>query len=356
MDIHPECRDLHQEVNQLIEMTDSWPIEDSGLPKSGLAGQLQKLAEKRAALDSCVAQHPRGYQTQVVVRDFSPGGASLFLPVRAVLWELAPSTGMQRVLEIEAVQDQTISFWGTGAAASDRSIGLSVHEAPNLRFPGPLFRSGALPALPPGAPDPAGLIEIGIPKPPPPIQVATINSMLPPVGTVLSTAPIVTVAPPAPTVRLTADADDSPGSATLRLDGTLEMSAGPVGSATIPFQLTVTVRITPSADMNAATSVCRLAATAPASLTTTAPAPWGSLFAGLAQTLAPLLTDSVIGYLSKILNPAILTAVAGAFGLPALPAGVVVSMRSVAIDSTQVRFFLALGAFGGLFSRLPPFP
>jgi hypothetical protein len=56
----------------------------------------------------------------------------------------------------------------------------------------------------------------------------------------------------------------------------------------------------------------------------------------------------------SVLNPAVLAAVAGAFGLPALPAGVVVSMRRIAIHSTEVRFFPALGAFGGLPSTLSP--
>jgi hypothetical protein len=52
----------------------------------------------------------------------------------------------------------------------------------------------------------------------------------------------------------------------------------------------------------------------------------------------------------------ILTEVAKAFGLAALPARVVVSMRSIVIHPTEVRVFPVLGAFGGLFSRLPSFP
>jgi hypothetical protein len=353
MDVPPECGALSQEVNQLIELTSNWPIENSGLPKSGLGGQLRGLAEKKAALAACVAQHPRGYQTQVVVRDFSTVEATLFLPVRAVRWELAPASGLQHVLEIQAVQDRTISFWGTGAAGADRSIGVSVHDAPNLRFPGPLFRSGALASLPPGAPaDPAGLIEIGIPNSPAPIQVSTINSALPAVGTVLPTNPVVTVAAPAPSVSLSADTEDTPGTATLRLNGMVELPAGPA----VPFQLSVTFRITPSADMNDATTVCMVAATTPASLTTTDTGPMAVFFAQLAQTWIPLWTPMVCGYLNSVLNSAILTAVAGAFGLPALPAGVIVSMRSIAIHSTEIRFLPSLGAFGGLFSRLPPFP
>jgi hypothetical protein len=358
MTVPPECSALNQEVNQLMEVTSDWPIEDSGLPKPGLAVQLHQLAEKKAALAACVAQHPRGYQTQVVVRDFSTGGTTLLKPVRAVRWELAPASGLQHVLEIQAVQDQTISFWGTGAAGPDRSIGVSVHDAPNLLFPGPLFRSGALPALPVGAPEnPAGLIEIGIPNPPPPIQVTTINSMLPAVGAVLSTTPVVTVAAPAPTVSLSADTDDTPGTATLQLSGMVQLPAGPVGSGTIPFQFSVTFTLTSSADMNVPSRVCKVAATTSASLTTTAPEPLASLFALVAQTLAAMLTGRAFDLLQdSVLNPAILTAVAGAFGLSALPAGVVVSMRSIVIDSTEVRFFPALGAFGGLFSKLPPFP
>jgi hypothetical protein len=356
MTVPPECSALDQEVNQLIEVTSDWPIEDSGLLRSGLAVQLHQLADKKAALAACLAQHPLGYQTQVVVRDFSTGETMLFPPVRAVRWELTPASGLQHVLEIQAVQDQTISFWGTGSPGPGRSIGVSVHDAPSPLFPGSLFRSGALPALPPGAPgNPAGLIEIGIPKPPPPIQVTTINSMLPAVGTVLSTTPVVvTVAAPAPTVSLSADTDDAPGTATFQLNGTVEL---PASSGAIPFQFSVTVTLAPSSDMNVPAKVCKVAAPSPPSLTSTAPEPLASLFAVVAQTLGPLLTDRVLGLLQdSVLNPAVLAAVAGTFGLHALPAGVVVSMRGITIHSTEVRFFPALGAFGGLPSTLSPSP
>jgi hypothetical protein len=358
MGVPPQCSALNDEVDQLVAVTSDWPIEDSGMPKPGLAALLRQLAEKQAALAACLAQHHRRYQTQVVVRDFSRGGATLSLPVRGVRWELAPETGRQHVLEIQAVQDQRIWFWGTGDAEPGRSVGVSVHEAPNLLFPGPLFRSGALPALPPGAPqDPAGLVEIGIPNPPPPIQVTAINAMLPAVGAVLSTTPAVTVAAPAPTVTTSAGTDDTPGTATLQLSGTVQVPAGPIGSVMIPFQFSVTFTITPSADMNVVTRVCQVAATAPANLTTTAPEPLGSLFALAAQTLGPMLTARVFEVLQdSVLNPVILTEVAEAFGLAALPAGVVVSMRSIVIHPTEVRLFPVLGAFGGLFSRLPSFP
>jgi hypothetical protein len=356
MTVPPECSALNQEVNQLIEATSNWPIEDSGLPKSGLAMQLHQLAEKKAALDACLAQHPPGYQTEVVVHDFSAGGTTLSPPVRAVRWELAPASGLQHVLETQAVQDQTVSFWGSGAARPGKSIGASVHDAPNLLFPGPLFRSGALPTLPPGAPgNPAGLIEIAIHTPPPPIQVTTINAMLPAVGAVLSTTPfIVAVEPPAPTVSLSAGTDDTPGTAALQLNGTVQL---PGSSGTIPFQFSVTVTLTPSADMNVPTKICKVAAPSPASLTPTATGLLAATFAAVAQTLADLLTDRVVNLLQdSVLNPAILAAVAGAFGLSSLPAGVVVSMRGITIHSTEVRFIPVLGAFGGLPSTLSHFP
>jgi hypothetical protein len=358
MAVPPECSALDKEVNQLIDVISDWPIEDSGFPKPGLAVTLHQLADKKATLAACTAQHPLGYRTQVVVRDFSQGGTRLSLPVRGVRWDLAPTGGLQHVLETQSVQDQMISFWGPGSAGSDRSIGVSIHEAPNILFQGPLFRSGAMPALPPGAPEnPSGLVEIGIPNPPPPIEVTTINSVLPAVGTVLSTSPPVTVAAPAPTVTLSAGTEETSGTATLRLSGTVQVPGGPIGSVTVPFQFSITFTITPSGDMTAATRVCNLTATIPASLTTTAPEPLGSLFALFAQTLTPMLTGKLLDFMQdSVLNPAILTAVAGAFGLTALPAGVVVSMRSIVVLPTEVRCFPALGAFGGLFSRLPPFP
>lgn len=357
--VPPECSDLNDEVDQLVEVISDWPIEDSGLPKPGLAVTLNQLAGKKAALDACIAQHPRGYQTQVVVRDFTKGGSTLSLPVRGVRWELAPGDGVQHILEAHSVEDQTISFWGTGSADPDRSIGVSFHDAPNILFQGPLFRSGPLPALPPGSPgNQAGLIEIGIPNPPPPIDVATINSVLPAVGTVLSTSPPVSVAAPAPTLTLSpAGTGDTAGTATFQLSGTVQLSGSPVGSVTIPFQFSVTFTITPSGDMNVTTRVCKVTATAPASLTTTAPEPLGSFFSLFAQTLAPMLTGRIFDFMQdSVLNPAILNAVAGAFGLTNLPAGVVVSMRRVMILLTGMSFSPALGAFGGLFSRLPPFP
>jgi hypothetical protein len=356
MTVPPECSALSQEVNQLIEVTSDWPIEDSGLPKPGLVVQLHQLAEKKAALDACLAQHPPGYQTQVVVHDFSAGGTTLSPPVRAVRWELAPASGLQHVLETQAVQDQTVLFWGTGAAGPGKSIGVSVHDAPNLLFAGPLFRSGARPALPPGAPgNPAGLIEIAIPTPPPPIQVTTINAMLPEVDAVLSTTPfVVAVTAPAPTVSLSAGTDDTPGTARLQLNGTVQL---PASSGPIPFQFSATVTITPSADMNLPTKICKVAAASRPSLTTTAAEPLASLFALAAQTLGPLLSDRVLNLLQdSVLNPTILAAVAGAFGLPALPDGVLVSMRGITIHSTEIKFLPVLGAFGGLPSTLSHFP
>ena len=146
--------------------------------------------------------------------------------------------------------------------------------------------------------------------------------MLPAVGAVLSTSPPVTVAAPAPAVTLAAGTDDTPGTATLDLSGTVQLPAGPVGSVTIPFRFSVSFTITPSADMNDTTRVCTVAATAPASLTTTAAEPLGSLFALAAQTLTPMLTGGVFEFLQdSVLNPAVLAAVAAAFGLPELPAG-----------------------------------
>jgi hypothetical protein len=358
MAVPPECNDLNKEVDQLIEVIDDWPIEDSGFPKPGLAVMLNQLADKKAALDTCIAQHPRGYQTQVVVRDFSTGGSTLSLPVRGIRWDLAPGGGLQHVLEGNSVENQAISFWGTGSATPDRSIGLSFHDAPNILFQGPLFRSGPMPALPAGSPEnPAGLIEIVIPNPPPPIDVAPINSVLPAVGTVLSTSPPVSVAAPAPTLTLSsAGSEDTSGTATLQLSGTVQLSDSPIGSVTVPFQFSVTFTITPSGDMNAVTRVCKLTATAPARLTTSAPEPLGSFFSLFAHTLTAMLTDRVFDLIQdSILNPAILRAVAGAFGLTDLPAGVVVSMRRVMILPTGVAFFPALGAFGGLFSGLPRF-
>ena len=73
--------------------------------------------------------------------------------------------------------------------------------------------------------------------------------------------------------------------------------------------------------------------------------------------MRPLLADRVFDFLQdSVLNPAVLAAVAGAFGLPALPAGVVVSMRGIVIHSKEVRFFPAFGAFGGLPPNLRPSP
>lgn len=350
MDVPPDCRTLDQDVRQLIELTSGWPIEDSGFPKPGLGEQLRALADKEAALAYCIAQHPRGYQTQVVVRDLSTGEAAPLLPVRAVRWDLAPASGLQHVLEIEAVQDEKVSFWGSGAAGPDRSIGVSVHDAPNLQFPGPLFRSGALPALPPSTPEnPAGLIEIVIPRSPPPIQGTTINSALPAVGTVLSTSPVVKVVDPPPTVSLTADTEDTPGTATLVLSCTVELP--PAG--TVPFQFSVTFRITPSADMNDATKVARADVTTDATVTTSTTGPIAAVFALTAQTLVTLVRPQVLDYLNAVLNDAIRAAIAAAFGFPVLPPDVIVSMRRIAVHSTEVSVFPALGAFGGLSSVLP---
>jgi hypothetical protein len=258
------------------------------------------------------------------------------------MWELTPPTG-QFATETRTVQGGRIQFIH-GGSIPGRSIGISIHDAPNPTFTGPLFRSGPFASLPPGSPaNPGGLIEIGIPAPAT-ITSAALSAGLPP-PTSLPVPAGVTVT----SLTLTLGT----GAATLTVSGTATASLGILGAVSLPFTYTLTFSIAPSFNMNDVTEICLVVPTGPGTLSTALGGPFSLFLAALSPFIEPGLTASVVAAVQGVLNTTIVATAASALGLAALPAGVVISMRRVVVTPTGIGFFPALGAYGGLLNKIP---
>lgn len=299
---------------------------------------LKQITQKRAQLEQCVASNTTGYETEVVVLDVT--GAAV-LPADGRLWNLAPPA-TQAVVESKSVHNGRISFVHAGSIPN-RSIGISIHEGANPTFNGPLFRSGPFASLPPGSPgDPAGLIEIGIVAGVP-VSSAALMASLPPASSI-----------PVPTgVAVTSVALSlGSGTATLLVGATLTASLGFLGPLIIPFTYALTFAIAPSFNMNVVTEVCVLTPTGAGSITTPLGGVANFILGFIAPSIEPMLTTTVVGAVQGALNSIIIATAATAVGLPALPAGVVVSMRRIVITPAGVSLFPAVGAYGGLLNKI----
>jgi hypothetical protein len=298
----------------------------------------REIVKQRARLEQCVLAHAPGYETEVIIYDLA---GSVATPAEGRMWSITPPS-TAAVIESHPVQGGRISFVHVGAIAG-KSIGISIHDAPNPTFTGPLFRSGPFASLPPGSPgDPAGLIEIGVP-PAVSIPLATLRAGLPTPGSI-AVGSGVTVTSILATLGT--------GSATLAVGASMAISLRIFGTFTVSFTYTVSFTLSPSFNMNDVSEVCLLTPTGPAALTIPAGGVLNAIIAGMAPIFEPALTRTVLSSVQTALNTTILATAAGALNVPALPAGVVLSLRRVVITPAGVALFAAVGAYGGLLNKI----
>jgi hypothetical protein len=343
--IPPACQPY---ADRVAELEDEIRGEQEGL--AGLAGAekwaalgriaalRRQLTQTQRDLNACVLANAPGYQTDVVIYDLA---GTIGLPAQGRIWRLSPPSFQQQV-ELRTVQGGRISFI-QGPAIAGASIGISINEAPNPAFPGPLFRSGPLPSLPAGAPaNPGGLIEIGTDTNGTSISATAVNAAVA-VAALPPLPPGITVA--TRTVTLGA------GSATLTAGGTVATTVPIIGTVTVPFTYTLTFNIVPSGNMNNLAEIC-IVSSLGASLTTTFGGLIGFIFNILATTLEPTVTASVVPAIQAAINAAIVSAAPAALGRPLRPGVDVVSMRRVRISpgpTGAITFVPAIGAYGGIF-------
>jgi hypothetical protein len=350
MTIPMPCQPIADEIEELeAKRADLQELlsETTGQAKWKLLQQIaaikHQIAGKQEALDRCVLANAPGYRTEITVFDLA---GSTVLPYHVQQWQLTPPSS-QGVFESRDVVAGSVTF-ANGASFPTGSIGISVHDAPGSIFPGVLFRSGPMAALPPGSPgDPAGLIEIGVPAVPP-VPLATIVAGFPalPMTTAISTS-LGTLSVRIASLTLTL----APGSATLTVGLIISVIFGPFGTTALPFTYTLPFTIVPSSNMNDVTEICLVVPSGPDTVTAP-PGPLDLVVGPILPLLAPRIRPVVVSTLQTSVNGSILSAAAGAVGLTTLPAGVVVSMRRVVIATGGIVFFPALGAYGGLLNKI----
>ena len=303
-----------------------------------IAGLVRNLNDAKRDLNQCVLKNAPGYQTDVVIYDLA---GTIGLPAQGRIWQLSPPSGQQQI-ELRTVQGGRVSFI-QGGAIPGASIGISINEAPNPLFPGPLFRSGPLSSLPAGAPaNPGGLIEIGTDTRGTAISATAVNAAV-------ASAPLpglpagVTVA----TIVVTLGA----GAATLTATGTATTALPIFGTVVVPVTYTLTFTIIPSFNMNNVAEIC-LVVPSGATLTTTLGGFLGLIFGLVAPAIEPTITATVVPAIQAALDSGIVSAAPAALGRPLRPGVDVISMRRVSISPGtmgSITFFPAIGAYGGIF-------
>jgi hypothetical protein len=343
--IPPACQSFANTIGELEEEIRGEQEGLKGLAGSAkwaalgrIAGLRRQLDQARRDLNLCVLTNAPGYETDVAIYDLA---GTIGLPPQGRIWRLSPPSFQQEV-EVRTVQGGRISFI-QGPAIAGASIGISINEAPNPAFPGPLFRSGPLPSLPAGAPaNPGGLIEIGTDTNGTAISATAVNAAV--AAAPLPTLPTgITVA----TRTITLGA----GSATLTATGTAVTAIPIIGTVAVPFTYTLIFSIIPSSNMNNLAEICVVVSLG-ATLTTTLGGLLGLLFNFLASTLEPTVTASVVPAIQAAINAAIASAAPAALGRPLRPGVDVISMRRVRISpgpTGAITFVPAIGAFGGIF-------
>ena len=159
----------------------------------------QQIAQEAQRLNACILAFGPGYSTEVVVLDVTPGGGNVALPLEGTLWRVAGGSAF--VLEQRTVHGGRLTFVHGPTDSLGGSLAISIDEAPNAPFTGPLFRSNPFTTLPAGAPgNPTGAITIVIPGPIP-VPAATIAGAVTPAG-----IPRFPVLPSPPSRRLSAPA------------------------------------------------------------------------------------------------------------------------------------------------------
>lgn len=272
-----------------------------------------------------------------------------------MLWTVVGGTGagtgrQQDEIEREDVQSAasfTIPFdRGPSNASISRGIGLSLQDPGRVASDmGWWFRSGRFEADLPTDP-----IEV-ILSSPILTTAAGLTASLPAVPLVVSPATTITAIAANPTAAGTID---------LTATGTTQESPLP---APVSFTYMLSFGLVPSPDIAVAeTEALQLTTPNKGSLVFTGSGPAASVEAAILNLISGFILDSIFPTLrSRIeagINAGVLASLAGmiAPGTTTLPTGIVLSIRTVVIDATGITARGALGAFGGVFSKLPPMP
>jgi hypothetical protein len=265
------------------------------------------------------------------------------------------------VVEEAALQGGAFSFTSQLGAAQDRiPLGITVDETNNPSIAGLDFRSGPLSELPRAAPnDPAGRIEIVLG---PTVRLSADDLAdwlaaipLPQTGSIPITGMYLAGADVAASAEITLaqlDATLAAGRVHLAAAGTARVSGLPLmGSLSAPFSLDVPLALalpqTPDTDQ-----VCDILTRGTPQLDI------GGPLGPILTAALPLLLNHVGGQalprLRAALNEYLPFAIAAPFGLRALPAGAVPSVRRFEITPTEITLAATIGAFGDLLSTFQP--
>jgi hypothetical protein len=278
--------------------------------------------------------------------------------VTARLWMLwsvvgtGTGTGRQQMEQgsdtVQSAGTFTFSFpLGPDFLSVSRSVGLSLQDAGRVAADdGWWFRSGGFDTLPTG---PIEVVLAGAVTRTP----ADLTAALPPLPLTVSAATTITG-------PLTVTPQDN-GLILLTAVGT---TTEPPLAAPVGFTYSLEFNLMASRDIAAGeTEVFEIGSPGPGTISFTSTG-------GPISTIEAALLNAVNGFilrevtpmfkrrLETSLNAAILSSIAAmlAPGTTTMPAGVVVSVRTVATRSTGVTVRAALGAFDGVFSKFPPRP
>ena len=344
------CQPLQAQVTGLSGQYTSLVAQSKGL--TGQAGwaalaQLGSLREQVAAaqaeLAQCVATHSAAVTGTVVVIDVS--GAAAPGAQAVTLWDI--TGGVTAAHDVAPVQAGAFGLQGPVPAQA----ALTVQTTGQPDITGVDFRSGALVDAP-GDANPRIEIVLG---PTIHISAAELFALASTIQPLNVQVPAFSASNPTPApLGLTCGGFGlalSQGVVTLQGQGTIV--GGFVGGES-PFTVSISAVFTPSADPQSANLLdVALSGSQPIS------ASIGGALAGLTAlvgTLTDLLAPPVRQALSDEVNASVSAAVAGGLALAALPPGVRVSLRSLTIDETGIRYQPALGAIGTILSSFAGTP
>jgi hypothetical protein len=305
--------------------------------KLGQLGQvLQDLDRKQAELSTCIAAHSGDVVYEVVFID--GGGGPVAGDRVAHLWDMgaSPPTRAASV----PVQGGSFAFAGPLPGGN-----IAVAVEASAAAAGPDFRSGPMPVPPAGS---AQRIEIVVG----PTVMVTPDDLTRWLGNVSFTARRIDTGVGTFEVTLTSLAAAlAPDTITLTGVGTVSLVAPTGGTQTSPFSASITVAFVPS--------------TTPAAIVPIEPKKIGNPVVQVGGPLAILgialnaglgfgLWDVVLNQVRDIARDEAIKATATAISLAKLPADTTVSLRSMAIDATGIRFQPMLGALGTALSTYQP--
>jgi hypothetical protein len=331
--IPPECEGFADEIQQLKDSKrdiGDVPYKDKAAAINKNLQIQEQIVQLQEKLNHCIVAFGGAYSTDVVI--FDVGGGPVTFPLEATL----SGFGFGSPIEQRQVSGGRLTFNHDPPPPDAASFSVSIDEAPNPTFSGPLFRSNPLQSLPPGSPgNPTGAITIVIPAP--------VN-ILP--GTVAA-APV-----PLPAIagfRVTS------AITTLGV-GVIKVVLTGLVLTWLPVAFTYNFSLTPSRDMTApATTIVDVVPVSGVLSVlglglggaTGSPSGFGAGFllsAGL-RAVGPLISAAITPAVSTAINKMIVAAAATALGGPLTPFQTI-SMRKVTILPTGIGFSPTFCTFG----------